>query len=194
MSKQIKTDIDVIYKKRNRATVFWRGILALPVFIFLASFAEGMNWGWATGLIVLPTVLTLVVRGIYPSYVFAFNHALLELQTRIFAYILLLTDEYPSIEASKNVTVTFPDVEGGKKLNRWLPLVKWILAIPLFFVGIIYSAIALVMTFFAWIITSATGKYPKWAGKFVSGTIKFWNRVDGYCLVLVSDKYPSFKL
>jgi len=194
MSKQIKTDIDVVYKKRNRATVFWRGILALPVFIFLASFAEGMNWGWATGLIVLPTVLTLVVRGIYPSYVFAFNHALLELQTRIFAYILLLTDEYPSIEANKHVTVTFPDVEGGKKLNRWLPLVKWILAIPLFFVGIIYSAIALVMTFFAWIITSATGKYPKWAGKFVLGTIKFWNRVDGYCLVLVSDKYPSFKL
>ena len=81
-----------------------------------------------------------------------------------------------------------------KSLNRWLPLVKWFLSIPLILVGLIYSVIALGMTFIAWIMTSATGNYPKWAGKFVFKTICFWNRVNGYAFILVSDKYPSFGL
>ncbi|CAB4828611.1 unannotated protein [freshwater metagenome] len=110
------------------------------------------------------------------------------------AYALLLTDEYPSIERNKNIEVEFPEIKGGKSLNRWLPLVKWFLSIPLILVGLVYSVIALGMTFIAWIMTSATGNYPKWAGKFVLKTIRFWNRVNGYAFILVSDKYPSFGL
>jgi hypothetical protein len=194
MSKQIKTDVEVTFKKRNKATVFWRGILVFPVAVFIGSFAANSNWGWASGFIVLPTFLALVFRQVYPSYLLTFNHALLELQTRVVAYVLLLTDDYPSIERNKDIAVIFPDVKGGKSLNRWLPLVKWFLAIPLIIVGLIYSVIALGMTFIAWIMTSVTGNYPKWAGKFVLKTIRFWNRVNGYAFLLVSDKYPSFKL
>ena len=62
----------------------------------------------------------------------------MEFGTRVAAYVLLLTDEYPTFERNPKVAVLFPDVEGGKKLNRWLPLVKWILAIPLYIVGVIY--------------------------------------------------------
>jgi len=194
MSKQVKTNIEIEYKKRNRATVFWRGILVFPMAIFVSAFAINSNAGWATGLIVVPALLTLVFREVYPSYLLTFNQAFLELQTRVIAYALLLTDDYPSIEQNKNIEVTFPDIKGGKALNRWLPLVKWFLAIPLVIVGIIYSLIALVMTFIAWIMTSVTGTYPKWAGKFVLKTIRFWNRVSGYALILVSDKYPGFGL
>ena len=92
------------------------------------------------------------------------------------------------------IGVEFPEIKGGKSLNRWLPLVKWFLSIPLILVGLVYSVIALGMTFIAWIMTSATGNYPKWAGKFVFKTIRFWNRVNGYAFILVSDKYPSFGL
>jgi len=194
MSKQVKTDVEVTYKKRNKTTVFWRGILVFPVAVFIGSFAVNANWAWASGFIILPALLGLVFREVYPSYLLTFNHALLELQTRVVAYALLLNDDYPSIERNKDIAVIFPDIKGGKTLNRWLPLVKWFLAIPLIIVGLIYSIIALGMTFIAWIMTWSTGKYPKWAGKFVLSTLQFWNRVNGYAFLLVSDKYPSFKL
>lgn len=194
MSKQIKTDIEITYKKRNRKTVFWRGLLVFPMAVFVSSFAVNSNAAWATGLIVVPALLTLVFREVYPSYLLDFNQAFLELQTRVIAYALLLTDDYPSIERNKNIEVEFPDIKGGKALNRWLPLVKWFLAIPLVVVGLIYSLIALGMTLIAWVMTSITGNYPKWAGKFVLKTIRFWNRVSGYALILVSDKYPGFAL
>ena len=194
MSKQIKTDVEVTYKKRNKTTVFWRGILVFPVAVFICSFAVQSNAGFAAGFIILPALLALVFREIYPSYLLTFNHAFLELQTRVVAYVLLLTDDYPSIERNKNIEVIFPEIKGGKALNRWLPLVKWFLSIPLIIVGLIYSLIALGMTFIAWIMTSATGNYPKWAGKFVLKTVRFWNRVNGYAFLLVTDKYPPFAL
>jgi len=194
MSKLIKTDIEITYKKRNRATVFWRGLLVFPMVVFISAFAINTSLGWATGFIVIPQLLTLVFREVYPSYLFTFNHAFLELQTRVIAYSLLLTDEYPSIERNRNIEITFPEIKGGKTLNRWLPLIKWFLAIPLIIVGVVYSLIALGMTLIAWIMTSVTGNYPKWAGKFVLRTIRFWNRVNGYAFILVSDKYPNFGL
>jgi len=194
MSKQIKTDVEIDYKKRNKTTVFWRGILVFPVAVFICSFAVQSNAGFAAGFIILPALLALVFREVYPSYLLTFNHAFLELQTRVVAYVLLLTDDYPSIERNKNIEVIFPEIKGGKALNRWLPLVKWFLSIPLIIVGLIYSLIALGMTFIAWIMTSATGNYPKWAGKFVLKTVRFWNRVNGYAFLLVTDKYPPFAL
>lgn len=194
MSNQVETIISVQLDNRNKKTVFWRGFLVFPVSIFLAAFTQGMHLGWSTGLIVLPTVLALVVRGVYPSYVLSFNHSLMELQTRIVAYTLLLTDDYPSIERNSNIAVLLPDVDGGRKLNRGLPLIKWLLSIPLVIVGIIYSIASLIATFFAWIITWSTGTYPKWALDLVLGTVKFWNRVYGYAIILVTDEYPSFAL
>lgn len=194
MSNQVETIINVQLENRNKKTVFWRGILVFPISIFLGSFTQGMHWGWTTGLVVLPTVLALVVRGAYPSYVLSFNHSIMELQTRVVTYVLLLNDDYPSIERNPNVAVLLPDVDGGRKLNRGLPLIKWFLAIPLVIVGLIYSFAALVATFFAWIITWSTGTYPKWALELVLGTIKFWNRVYGYAIILVTDEYPSFAL
>jgi hypothetical protein len=96
MSKQIKTDVEVAYKKRNKTTVFWRGILIFPVAVFIGSFAINSNSGFAAGFIVIPALLALLFREVYPSYLLTFNHALLELQTRVVAYALLLTDDYPS--------------------------------------------------------------------------------------------------
>ncbi len=197
MSKSVTTQIKIKHKNRNRATVFWRGILAFPAIIFVATFAPsafGEGEGWAAGVVVLPTLLALVFRGKYPSYVLTFNHALIELSTRLAAYLLILNDKYPSIEANSKVSVTFPDVDSGKNLNRWLPLVKWFLAIPHYIVGFIYLIISLFVTVIAWVQTSITGKYPRWVGEIVFGTISYWNRVQGYMLLLVTDKYPSFKL
>jgi hypothetical protein len=194
MSNQVETVIQVQLTNRDKKTVFWRGFLAVPVVAFLASFSQGTDAAWASGLIVLPLVLTLLFRGVYPSYLLSFNHSVMELNARLSSYVLLLTDDYPSIERNPNVAVLLPDIEGGKKLSRGLPLIKWFLAIPLVIVGLLYAALALVYTFIAWIITWSTGNYPAWALDVVLGTIKFWNRLYGYAVILVTDEYPSFSL
>ena len=194
MSNQVETVIQVQLTNRDKKTVFWRGFLAVPVVAFLASFSQGTDAAWASGLIVLPLVLTLLFRGVYPSYLLSFNHSVMELNARLSSYVLLLTDDYPSIERNPNVAILLPDIEGGKKLSRGLPLIKWFLAIPLVLVGLLYAALALVYTFIAWIITWSTGNYPTWALDVVLGTIKFWNRIYGYAVILVTDEYPSFSL
>ena len=194
MSNQVETLVDVQLTNRNRTTVFWRGVLVVPVAIFFGSFYQMFHAGWSTPVLVLPAALALIFREVYPSYVLTFNHAVMELSTRISAYLFLLTDEYPSIERNPNVAVIFPDIEGGKKLNRWLPLVKWFLAIPLYIVGIIYALISALLTIYAWLATSITGNYPEVAAKTVLGTVDFWNRIYGYTVALVTDEYPSFSL
>jgi len=194
-SNQVETSIEIQLTNRDRKTVFFRGLLVFPAVVFIASFTQSMQAGVSFGgLIFIPVLLALLVRGVYPSYVLSFNKSMLELNARIAAYALLLTDEYPSIEANPNIKVELPEIDGGAKLSRVLPLVKWLFAIPLYFVGIVYVVIAFVLTFFAWIITSATGSYPESIANFVLGTIEFWNRIYGYAVILVTDDYPSFTL
>jgi TRAP-type mannitol/chloroaromatic compound transport system permease small subunit len=194
MSNQIETIIEYQLDNRHKKTVFWRGVLVVPVVAFLSAFTEMAHWGWTSGFLVVPTILALVFRGVYPSYVLSFNHALIELQTRVTAYVLLLTDDYPSIERNPKVAVLLPDVEGGAKLGRILQIFKVIFAIPLIIVGIIYSIAAAFVTVAAWIHTWSTGRYPEWALGIVLGTIQFWNRVTGYALLMVTDEYPRFTL
>jgi hypothetical protein len=198
MSNQIETQIDVTLTERNRLTAFFRIILTVPALLFLASFTPSTafsedNIGIFAGLLALPAALAIVVRQVYPSYVLAFNDALLSLQTRVDAYLLLLTDEYPSIEENDVVSVTFPEVD-AQALNRWLPLIKWLLALPLYLVGIAYIIYAAFLTLFAWFSVLFTGNYPEFCAEGVVGTIAYWNRVAGYALLMVTDEYPTFSL
>ncbi len=194
MSNQIETIIEYQLENRDKKTVFWRGILIVPVVAFLSAFSEMTHWSWTSGILFLPTLLALVFRGKYPSYVLSFNHALLELQTRVTAYALFLTDDYPSIERNPKVAVILPDVEGGAKLGRGIQIFKLLFAIPLVIVGLFYSIAAIFVTIVAWILTWSTGRYPAWALHLVLGTTQYWNRVSGYAILLVTDEYPRFTL
>jgi hypothetical protein len=198
MSNQIETQIDVSLTERNRLTALFRIILVVPAFIFASSFAPATAFsddalGIFAGLLALPAALAIVVRQVYPSYVLAFNEALLSLQTRVDAYLLLLTDEYPSIEENDLVSVTFPEVD-AKQLNRFLPLIKWLLALPLYLVGILYIIYAALLTLLGWFSILFTGNYPEVCAEGVVGTIAYWNRVVGYAFLLVTDEYPTFSL
>lgn len=195
MANQIETHVEVTYENRDRKSVFFRLFLSLPLFAFMYLFEQfANNNDWNTLVLALPVAAALVVRNVYPSWLLSFNHAVVEFGTRVAAYVFLLTDEYPTFERNPKIAVIFPDVEGGKKLNRWMPLVKWFLAIPLFIVGCFYSVLAFVAVILAWALTSLTGTYPAWAGELTLNTLKFWNRVYGYAIVLVTDEYPSFSL
>ena len=195
MANQIETNIEIQIENRNRKTVFFRLILSTPLFAFMYLFQQfASNSDANTLVLALPVAAAIVVRNVYPSWLLSFNHAVMEFSARVAAYVLLLTDEYPTFERNPKVAVIFPDVEGGKKLNRWLPLVKWFLAIPLYIVGLIYSVFAFLALILAWALTSLSGTYPAWAGELTLNTIRFWNRVYGYAVALVSDEYPSFSL
>ena len=198
MSQQIETQIDVTLTERNRMSALFRIILVVPMAIFVASFAptdlstSNSNY-LSVGFLILPTALAIVVRQIYPTYLLAFNKALLSLQTRVDAYLLLLTDEYPSIEENDVVSVTFPEVD-AKALNRWLPLIKWFLAIPLYVVGVFYIIYLSLLTIAGWFSVLFTGSYPEKCAEGVVGTIAYWNRVIGYAFLMLTDEYPSFSL
>ena len=199
MSNQIQTLIQVELEDRNRFTAFFRLIIVLPVAIYFSAFAvESIvsdNWSYSLGgLIIVPTFLALVFRGIYPSYALAFNHALISLETRVNAYVLLLTDDYPSIEENDIVKITLPEVGNGAQLSRVKPLFKWILAIPLYLMGIIYLVYGLFLTLFAWFSILFSGKYPVWCADAMVGILAFFNRVYGSAFILVTDEYPSFSL
>ncbi len=198
MSRQVETQIDVTLTERNRMSALFRIILVVPMAIFVASFAptdlstSNSNY-LSVGFLILPTALAIVVRQIYPTYLLAFNEALLSLQTRVDAYLLLLTDEYPSIEENDVVSVTFPEVD-AKALNRWLPLIKWFLAIPLYVVGVFYIVYLSLLTIAGWFSVLFTGNYPEKCAEGVVGTIAYWNRVIGYAFLMLTDEYPSFSL
>jgi len=190
------TEINVDLTNRDKNTTLFRIFIAFPALIFLASFSEfsGDMMGVIGGILVIPVVLSLLFRNVYPSYVLAFNKALLELSNRVSAYLLVLTDEYPSIEANQKVRLLYPEIEGGKKLSPWMPLVKWFLAIPLFLLGLLYAIYGLALTLIAWFTVVTKGYYPVDKAEEVIKVIAYWNRLYGYALLLVTDEYPSFSL
>jgi len=196
MTNQILTEIHVDLDNRDKNTALFRVFLAFPVLIFLSSFSEFADNlpGVIGGFLVLPVALSLLFRNVYPSYVLAFNKALLELNNRINVYVLLLTDEYPSIEANQKVRLIYPEIDGGKRLSPWMPLVKWFLAIPLFLLGLIYAIYALALTLVAWFSVVTKGHYPEEKAEEVIKVIAYWNRLYGYALLLITDEYPSFSL
>jgi len=198
MSNQIETVMNVQLENRDRKSVALRIFLVIPIAIFVSAFTAWSGSSEASaflsGLVFLPVLLALVFRGIYPSYALAFNKSLLALSTRVTAYILVLHDNYPSIEESDDVTITFPEIDGGAKLHRYLPLVKWLLALPLYIVGFVYVLYSLAVLVFTWFTILFTGKMPAASAEVLVGITQYWNRVYGYAFLLVTDEYPSFSL
>lgn len=199
MTQQVETNIAVQFSNRDRITTAVRLFAVIPAAIFLSSFGSRWSdthddWYYASGLLMAPTFLAILFRGKYPTYVYSFNRALMALNVRVTSYFFLLVDSYPSIEDSGSVEVIFPEISAEHPLNRWMPLVKWFLAIPLYIVGAFYAVYAFFLTIFAWFSIVFSGEYPAWCARPVAGTIAFWNRVVGYAFILVTDEYPTFSL
>jgi hypothetical protein len=142
----------------------------------------------------LATVLMLVFRVRYPRWWFDFARELTRFEARVGAYLVLLTDRYPSTVEGQAVhlEIEYPDVE--RDLNRWLPLVKWLLAIPHYLVLVVLWLAALVAVVVAWFAILVTGRYPRALFDFVVGVARWSLRVGAYAFLLVTDRYPPFSL
>lgn len=159
--------------------------------------SENGQWTYqstAVGLVFLPTVLMLVFRQKYPRWWFDWTLALTAFSYRVAAYGALLRDEYPSTdeEQAVHLTLVYPDAHAD--LNRWLPLVKWLLAIPHYVVLVFLGLAAVLCVIAAWVMILATGRYPRALFDFVVGVFRWGLRVNSYAVLLVTDRYPPFRL
>jgi uncharacterized membrane protein len=186
-------DVDYPDRELNRVTTGFRLILAIPLLILLGLFARG-HPASAGLLLFLPVLALLVLRQKYPRWWFDFNLLLVRLEARIYSYLFLLRDEYPSVDQDQAVRldIAYPDAKND--LNRWLPLVKWFLAIPHYIVLAFLYIAAVVVVIIAWFAILFTGRYPRGMFDFVVGVLRWSLRVGAYAFLLVTDRYPPFSL
>jgi hypothetical protein len=195
-------EIDYPDRELDRLTTLLRLFTVIPIAIVLGLVmgpSADANSGHhhvlaAGGFVSAAAALMLVFRQKYPRWWFDWNLALARFATRVGAYLALLRDEYPSTDEEQAVHLEIPYPDAARDLNRWLPLVKWLLAIPhyvaLAFVGI--AAIVCVVA--AWFAILFTGRYPRWLFAFVVGTFRWSLRVAAYAVLLTTDRYPPFSL
>ncbi len=175
-------------ESRNRLTTLVRIILAIPAVIVIALISYGIFW------LSLATALTILFRKKYPRQWFDWQIAVNRFKARINSYIGLLRDEYPSTdeEQAVNLDIAYPDAT--TQLNRVMPLIKWILAIPHYIVIFVLGILSLIVTIIAWFAILIVGRYPRGLFDFSIGVSRWTFRVSAYAGMLVTDRYPPFRL
>jgi hypothetical protein len=193
-------------RELSRLVTAFRIIVAIPILIVLGAVSNGWaGWGsgdWegggfaagVGGLLFLPPLLMIVFREKYPRWWFDWNLELLRFENRVVAYLALMDDRYPSTDERQAVTLEFPYPDVKQELNRWLPLVKWFLAIPHYIVLVFLTLAAVVAVVIVWFAILFTGRYPRGLFDFVVGVMRWGNRVQAYAFILVTDRYPPFQL
>ncbi len=200
-------DFSVEYPDRdlNRLTTGLRLFTVIPILIVLGSIAGYTGQYGAggesatvavggTGLLFLPPLLMIVFRQKYPRWWYEWNLELLRFSNRVCVYLALMDDRYPSTDDEQAVRFDAPYPDARHGLNRWLPLVKWLLAIPHYIVLLILWLGAIVVVIVAWFAILFTGRYPRGLFDYVEGVIRWHDRVVGYAFLLLTDEYPPFRL
>ena len=195
----VQLSVDYPEKPLDRLSTFFRLIAIIPIGIIIALVSgqwqdQDTAFLIAGGALVFPPLLLILFRQKYPRWWFDWNVALAKFQNRVGAYLLLLRDEYPSTdeEQAVHVEIAYPDVPN--ELNRWLPLIKWLLAIPHYIVLSILSIGVVVVVIIAWFAILITGSYPQGLFNFVVGVMRWGLRVTAYAFLLTTDRYPPFSL
>ncbi|HEX2050121.1 MAG TPA: DUF4389 domain-containing protein [Actinomycetota bacterium] len=199
-----RLSVDYPDRDLNRLTTFFRLLVAIPILVVLSTVAGGAwEWGYdkgreaaaaAGGPLFFGPLLMIVFRQKYPRWWFDFNLQLTRFSTRVSSYLALMSDRYPSTdeEQAVHVELEYPNVK--QDLNRWLPLVKWLLAIPHYVVLLFLTIASVVAVIVSWFAILFTGRYPRSLFDFVEGVMRWGLRVQAYATLLVTDRYPPFRL
>jgi hypothetical protein len=188
----IQYSVEYPDRQLNRVTTALRIFTAIPILIVSATVAGGSYA--AGGVLFFGPLLMIVFRQKYPRWWFDWNRELLRFQSRVGVYVALMDDRYPSTDERQAVHLDFDYPDAAQELNRWLPLVKWLLAIPHYVVLLLLYLAAVVAILIAWFAILFTGRYPRGLFDFLVGVGRWHNRVVGYAFLLVTDEYPPFRL
>lgn len=196
-------DVDYPDRELDRVTTLLRPLAVIPILIVLTTVvghgavferADVSGHFGTGGVLFFAPLLMILFRRKYPRWWFDWNVELLRFANRVAAYIAMMDDRYPSTDDHQAVRleVPFPNVE--RELSRWLPLVKWLLAIPHLVVLAFLFVGAVIAVVIAWFAILFTGRYPRGLFAFVEGVLRWFNRVVAYACILVTDNYPPFSL
>ena len=189
----------------NRLTAFFRILLAIPIVLILAAVGGGAASGDASidqfgtflaagGTLVVAPLLLILYRRKYPRWWFDWNLELARFSTRVTAYLMLLRDEYPSTDDHQSVHLDIQYPDAATELNRFLPIIKWALAIPHLIILSILSVFVIIVTVVAWFAILIIGRYPRPLFNFTVGALRWGTRVTAYAILLTTDRYPPFRL
>jgi hypothetical protein len=193
----VQYSVDYPDRPLNRLSTFFRLFTVIPIAIVLAlveSSGSATVTVGAAGLVVLPALLLILFRQKYPRWWFDWNLELMRFSARVGVYLALMDDRYPSTDDHQAVHLEFPYPDARNDLNRWLPLVKWLLAIPHYVVLLLLYVAAIFVVIAAWFAILFTGRFPRAMFDFLVGVGRWTNRVIAYAHVLVTDRYPPFRL
>lgn len=195
----VQFSVDYPDRPLDRLTTFFRIFVAIPILIVLSTITPNTSQvtgisATVGGLLFLGPLLMILFRQKYPRWWFDWNRELLRFSNRVTVYLMLMDDHYPSTDEEQSVHLDFPYPNVTEELNRWLPLVKWFLAIPHYIVLFFLGIAAFVVVIIAWFAILFTGHYPRDLFNFVEGVIRWQNRVTGYAVLLITDRYPPFRL
>jgi hypothetical protein len=196
--------VDYPDRPLDRVTTFFRIFTVIPILIVLGA-VSGSTWEWSSdgtttgsagagGVLIFGPLLMIVFRQKYPRWWFDWNLELQRFANRVGAYLALMDDRYPSTDDHQSVHLDYAYPDVARDLNRWLPLVKWFLAIPHYVLLVFLNLAAIVVVIVAWFAILFTGRYPRGMFGFVEGVFRWNNRVVGYAVTLVTDRYPPFSL
>jgi hypothetical protein len=200
-------EFDVEYPDRdlNRLSSALRIFWVIPIAIvlglvghtsFTVSSGDAYAGGFvsAGGLLIAGPLVMILFRQKYPQWWFDWNREFLRFTNRVSAYFALMSDVYPSTDEHQYVRLELRYPDTDQELNRWLPLVKWLLAIPHWIILFFLYIGGFFVVIFAWFAILFTGRYPRGLFDYVVGVMRWSNRVTAYAVVMATDQYPPFSL
>ena len=199
----IRFSVDYPDRELDAVKTLFRPILAIPILILLGTvLGGGYEAGeegrrvaaGAGGLLMLGPMLMIVFRQKYPRWWFDWNVELLRFTNRVLVYLALMDDRYPATDEQQSVRLEIPYPDARRDLNRWLPLIKWFLAIPHVVAVFVLAMGAMFAVVAAWFAILIRGRYPRGLFDYVEAVLRWHNRLVSYAIIFATDRYPPFSL
>lgn len=189
----------------DRLSTFFRIIWVIPIAVILSLLSPTSETIYineageiiervrdAGGGLYIATALMILFRRRYPRWWFDFNREFMRFSYRVGAYLLMVTDQYPSTEDEQGVHLEIDYPDAKQDLNRWMPLIKWLLVLPHFLILLLLFPFCLIAAMLAWISVVISGRYPRVIFDFLVGVGRWWLRAVAYSALLITDEYPPF--
>jgi hypothetical protein len=198
--------VDYPDRDLNRLSTAFRIFVAIPILIVLGTISGGefvrvgesqaaqASASAAGGVLFFGPLLMILFRRKYPRWWFDWNLQLTRFSNRVGVYLALMDDRYPATDDDQSVHLEIPYPDAQRDLNRWLPLVKWLLAVPHYIILLFLYIALIVVVIIVWFAILFTGRYPRSMFDFAQGVLRWSNRVGAYAILLATDRYPPFSL
>jgi hypothetical protein len=173
--------------ERNRLTVFFRLLLAIPHLIWL------MLWGIAALLAAIAAWFAALFTGRVPPGLHEFLARYTRYETHVYAYATLVADPYPGflgVEGSYPVDLR---VAPPQEQNRATVVFRIILAIPALVISYVMNQLMEVLAIFAWFVCLALGRMPEGMRNLLAFSLRYHAQTQAY-LRLLTDRYPSLNV